>query len=511
MDGLGHARRMSTVAVPMPRLIAALLAVAALLLAAPAASAADPSLISATASQEVRPGPRPGVQRLHYEFGPIRIAPGQNTIEFAGNELKPDVPGWIVGFKPDLTYSDGTVPRVDVIHLHHGVWLSNARPLFAAGEEKTIIEAPPGFGWNYKPQDSWIMNHMIHNLTPKATDVYITYDLDFIPAGTPAAEGIRDVETVWLDVMGLMAYPVFDVHKGAGGRDRRYTYPDEARGLGGYTRNRWTVQEDGVLVGSFGHLHPGGLWTDLKLTRGGRTVRLFRSRAEYFEPAGAVSWDVAMTGTPSDWRVGVRRGDVLSVSATYDTSKASWYESMGIMPVAFNAGGTGPDPFEVDVDRPGRITHGPLRENRNHGGGFIGLPDARRLPAAPPPPGGTVPVQGFVYGRGDLGMTGKRGRPPVVRPGRQLRFVNRDAKRNIFHTITSCRAPCNRATGIAYPLANGPVRFDSGNLGHGPEGLTAAAQRISWKTPKRMRPGTYTYFCRVHPFMRGAFRVAKKR
>ena len=111
----------------------------------------------------------PGVQRILYEFGPVRITPGQNTIEFEGNELKPDVPGHIVRFKPDLTYADGTVPRVDVIHLHHAVWLSNFRPLFAAGEEKTIFNAPDGYGWVYKPQDSWIMNHMIHNLTPSPT------------------------------------------------------------------------------------------------------------------------------------------------------------------------------------------------------------------------------------------------------------------------------------------------------------------------------------------------------
>ena len=168
------------------------------------------------------------MQRLHYEFGPVHIAPGQNTIEFEGNDLKPDVPGWIVGFKPDLTYKNGEVPRVDVIHLHHGVWISNVAPLFAAGEEKTIVTAPQGFGWRYKPSDSWIMNHMIHNLTPSATDVYITYDLDFIPEGSPAAAGIRDVKTLWLDVMGIQAYPVFDVHKGAGGRDKRFTYPDEA-------------------------------------------------------------------------------------------------------------------------------------------------------------------------------------------------------------------------------------------------------------------------------------------
>jgi plastocyanin len=492
----------------VPRALVPLLALAALLLAVPCASA---STIGATATVTSEPGPKPGVQRLHYRFGPIHIAPGQNTIEFAGNDLKPDVPGHIVRFKPDLEYADGEIPRVDVIHLHHGVWISNLAPLFAAGEEKTVFSAPGGYGWAYKPSDNWIMNHMIHNLTPTPADVYITYDLDFIPSGTPADAGVEDVQTLWVDVMGRQIYPVFDVLKGSGGRDRRFTYPREAPPARRSTANHVTIQEDGVLVGTAGHLHPGGLWTDLTLTRDGRTVPLFRSKAKYFEPAGAVSWDVAMTVTPESWRVGVRKGDVLSVSATYDTERSSWYESMGIMPVAFSPGGTGPDPFATNVNVPGRVTHGHLRENRNHGGAFGGLPDARRLLSAPPPPSRTVPIRGFLYGQGDLGMTGRKGRPPTIRPGQTLRFVNRDAKRNIFHTITSCKAPCNRATGIAYPLADGPVRFDSGNLGFGPEGATAAAQRITWRTPKTIRPGTYTYFCRVHPFMRGAFRVAKQR
>ena len=51
------------------------------------------------------------------------------------------------------------------------------------------------------------------------------------------------------------------------------------------------------------------------------------------------------------------------------------------------------------------------------------------------------------------------------------------------------------------------MRFDSGNLGFGPGASTAAANRATWRTPKRLRTGTYTYFCRVHPFMRGSFRV----
>src|SRR4029077_14528770 len=139
---------------------------------------------------------------------------------------------------------DGTVPRVDVLHLHHGVWVTNGRPLFAAGEEKTTFALPPGYGWRYRTTDQWLMNHMIHNLTPTAEQVYLTYDLDFIPDSSPAAAGINEVETIWLDTVGgpnppFVAYPVFDVKRGTGGKDRRFTYPDEARSTP--RRNTWTV------------------------------------------------------------------------------------------------------------------------------------------------------------------------------------------------------------------------------------------------------------------------------
>jgi hypothetical protein len=449
-----------------------------------------------------------GVQHLKFSYGPVKIGPGQNTIELERNHQRPAVDGWIVGFKPDLVYKDGGVPRVDVIHLHHGVWLKDYQPLFAAGEEKTEIKAPAGYGWRYSTSDSWHMNHMIHNLTPTPEEVYITYELAFIPAGSPAAAGIQEIQTAWLDTVGG-AYPVFDARRGTGGKDRRFTYPDEARAA---RRPSWTVEQDGALVGTGGHLHPGGLWTDLMLTRDGRTTRLFRSKAVYFEPAGAVSWDVAMTVTPPDWRVQLRAGDELRVSGTYDTRRASWYESMAIMPTMWVPGGTGADPFATDVDVEGEVTHGHLRENRVHGGGRLsGLSNPLDLISRPVPGNGKVAIANFAYGQGDLGSTGPRGRPARVRRGRGLTFVNRDARRTIYHTITACKAPCNRTTGIAYPLANGKVDFDSGELGFGPAGFTAAANRVKWTTPKNLRAGRYTYFCRVHPFMRGAFEVTGKR
>ena len=117
--------------------------------------------------------------------------------------------------------------------------------------------------------------------------------------------------------------------------DGTFTYPDQADDpyQGGTPLNQWTVDRDGVLIATAGHLHPGGLHTDLWVTRGDQTAHAFRSDAQYFEPAGAVSWDVAMTATTPDWHVAVQAGDVLSTTATYDSALASWYESMGIMVV----------------------------------------------------------------------------------------------------------------------------------------------------------------------------------
>jgi len=452
-----------------------------------------------------------GVRHMKFRWGPIRIAPGQNTISIADNKLLPPGPGWITSFKPDLTYVDGKVPRVDVIHLHHAVWLvagrGELRPTWAAGEEKTIVREPKGFGWRYRTSDEWLLNHMIHNLTAVPTRVYITWEMDFIPLGAEAARGMHEVKTQWLDVMGGSAYPVFDAIQGTG-RDGRVTFPDDVPNAygGAPARNTWTADHDGTLVGTAGHLHPGGLWTDLKITRDGRTVEVFRSRAHYYEPAGAVSWDVSMTATPQTWRVAVKKGDVLSVSGTYDSRTTSWYESMAIMPVAMTvAPAGGVDPFTRNTAVKGVLTHGHLPENDHHGGAPTDLANAAKLPDGPRTP--TVDIAGFVYAQGDLSATGAVGRPPVVGPGQPLTFVNDDASKNIFHTITACRAPCTASTGIAFPLANGPTVFDSGELGFGPVGFTPAANRKEWQTPTNLADGTYTYFCRIHPFMRGAFRV----
>jgi hypothetical protein len=468
-----------------------------------------------------------GVQHLTYCYGPVSIKPGQNIIRLNSTNLFPQKPGYITRFDPELVYASGKVPRVDVLHLHHAVWAVNFSPQFAAGEEKSIIQMPRGFGWRSQPSDSWFLNDMIHDLVGKAANVYIVWRVDFVPDTSPAAASIHRVQTRWMSVAGPSPrvgisspiYPVFDALRRLG-TNGRYTFPDQAntiqRKFVDANSQAWTPDHPVTLISTVGHLHPGGLHDSLRVNRGSQHKTLFISRAHYYEPAGAVSWDVSMGATPDDWRVKLQAGDELSVHSTYDVGKADWYEVMGIMPVAVydgtDVGGLGA--FSDQIPQQGVLTHTHLAENNNHGGNATGLPDPALLPGAPTP-ANPIGIEDYDYAQGDLDGAGSLANPPKIKAGQSLTYKNLDAApaTNAFHTLTACKEPCNRSTGIAYPIANGPVTFDSGQLGfNSPSppyaGFNApAADRDTWQTPKNLKPGTYTFFCRVHPFMRGSFRV----
>ena len=295
-------------------------------------------------------------------------------------------------------------------------------------------------------------------------------------------------------------------------------------------RNQWVVDHDATLVSTAGHLHPGGLWTDLNLTRDGKTVRIFRSRANYFEPAGAVSWDVAMSATAPNWRVAIKKGDVLSTNATYDTSKASWYEVMGIMVVRITDGpSAGSTRSPGTIDQTDYLTHGRLKENidRNRAQEEPGAqqPDPR-APAARTRTRSSS--SNFVYSQGDLSCPGKaacrRGAPgPVAEVRQRGRAADRALPHD--HRVQGAVQPDG---GIGYPLANGPTastrassatarrsarastpagtpaRSDhrgrrhpdapKANCKRVPRGWwrsspTAASARRSWKTPKNLSAG----------------------
>jgi plastocyanin len=492
-----------------------------------------------------------GVEHLHFHAGPFRITPGANLILIDSNRIpKPTVDGYMVRMAPNLKYAlpngkcCGSVPLTNVIHLHHGVWLSNGAagegegnsyvghfyPFMASGEEKTIYTLPHGYGYPIGAKDFWVLNYMIHNLTARPASVYVTYDMDFIPADTPAAANIKPAHPIWMDVQDHHLYPVFNVKRGSG-RNGKFTYPDMAKDPygSGAPLNLFTVDHPGTLLGTAGHLHPGGLYDDLDLIRPGATpshgairgpvpnsVRLFRSYADYFGHRPPISWDMAMTASAPSWRVQVNAGDQLRISATYETRHASWYEVMGIMIVweAWNDD-TGVNPFTHKLDQQGHVTHGYLKENRDWGGTKSLGVSVNKFPTCHTK---KVVIAGFNYLPGDFTATGRNRCIPTVRKGHSLTFVNDDASRSatldifspselyktsIFHSITTCKYPCGLNTGIAYPLANGSGNFDSGQLG----AALPAVGTLTWNTSTHLPPGTYTFFCRIHPFMRGVFRV----
>jgi len=318
----------------------------------------------------------------------------------------------------------------------------------------------------------------------------------------------------------------------------------------------------GTLIGMGGHLHPGGLTDDIELVRNGRSKRIFTSEAIYWDhqdsakPGGPpTSWDLSMTvtGLPF-WGIRVKPGDEIRISGTYDTERAATYENMGIAigAIAPNEDGTptapGLNPFKarrlkgkictslnrrltVPVSKlralrkrhgpnskdpafcnRGLPTHGHQEANGNHGGPG-GTWNAQ--------PGGQtsdVAVANFLYEPGDLttlSMTGV----PQVKLGTNLRFTNIEGAA-IYHSITSCGFPCLGQTGAAFPLADGSTSsgrqldFDSSELGFGTPGIGPAKQTLNWELPVTREEGyesgeTVTYFCRIHPSMRGAFQVTE--
>jgi hypothetical protein len=176
----------------------------------------------------------------------------------------------------------------------------------------------------------------------------------------------------------------------------------------------------------------------------------------------------------------------------------------------------------------GQVTHGAVDESGN------GRLDPCAGGACPPLPTNDGPLVSeirsvaFRYGEADMGIINATG-IPRVKKGEPVRLWNYDTAARIWHTYTRCKEPCTGPTLINYPIANGgngtagdPMDFESMEIGYGlfwepsksqvgPEGYQRPNQKwvengLFWDfTPAET--GTYSFYCRIHPGMRGAFKV----
>jgi plastocyanin len=444
-------------------------------------------------------------------------------------------------------------------------------PFFAAGEEKTIAPFPTGYGLPVKATDQWFLLYMVHSAVQEPMTLYITYDIDFVPEASGEKLGLKPAYPQWLDVRPS-GYPVFNTQRDFGGEDGKCTWPKEqcakfdpwgkrfvgqgepGNGVGedwqlpprGGSLGAIDEFNGGTLIGIGGHVHPGGLQNEIDLVRNGKAKRIYTGRAAYWkrkkpdEPGGPpTTWDFSMrvTGLPF-WGVRVKPGDVLRSNATYDTTHQSTYENMGIAVTLLvpntpegKPQAPGVNPFRARHDRSKRcksgglrakrrtlcdqgisVTHGHLPENDNFGG------PGGEWTAKTGSPASEVAIADFLYTPGDLStieMTGV----PTVKLGDTLDFTNLEGT-TIYHTVTSCAFPCLGETGTAFPLSDGATStgrrldFDSSELGIGAPAIGPAKQELRWGLPvteaEGFKPGeVVTYFCRIHPSMRGAFEVTR--
>ena len=283
------------------------------------------------------------------------------------------------------------------------------------------------------------------------------------------------------------------------------------------------------------------------------------------------SWNLSMTASSiqTGWAVKIREGDKIRINAVVDSQLASWYEGMGIVVAFVVPDGADEDIPSVDVFtdnvvvdrgypeimpipegpwfndwRPepctpdlvgadgekrlclrGGPTHGQLPETGNTG---TCEPNCPPLPDVEGELTTDIYSVGLTYGNADFGVIGVTG-IPKVQLGEPVRMWNLDAPARIWHTFTRCKEPCTGATTVNYPIANGgsgdpndEMDFESMEIGFGTFFEPARSQiggdqeydqqwvedAVFWDfTPTET--GTFTFFCRVHPGMRGAFEVVE--
>lgn len=431
-------------------------------------------------------------------------------------------------------------------------------------DRSAAVPGGPRYGIYIRDKQPQALIFMLHNKTARAMTVYITLSVRFvygtaeeIAAAQPGCPWVvagdnvvppTETETcaagaVFHTLTGKLWGTTFDVPRDFNpSGDGTFVYPIDRGFPLGTDKSMYTAPWSGTFVAGAGHLHPNG--REVVIANLGKAgsgcqadldadgfpgVTLIHSRKiEHDAAAFPHSEDYQMAATKPGFRAPIHAGDRIAQYGVYDNGEYASYEAMSYAgmyvdrlqaPAAAPATCTATNwqaayaPVIVGGTPAGTPTEGMLNHPWGDADPLCGVgtyPACDR--AWTPKPDGmatdAVHIGGFLYAPGDMNSPGALGNPPIVEAGSQLTFVNEDAALGIRHTVSSCNWPCNGTYVANYPQPNGV--FDSGKLGnldYIDGGITGDDTVPVWKTPATLAPGDYAYYCRIHPTMRGVFRV----
>ncbi|MDX6581954.1 MAG: hypothetical protein QOI10_1138 [Solirubrobacterales bacterium] len=498
-------------------------------------------------SDQYLPKPPGTKEDLHFWYGPYVVPPGWDA-----NRVDLQLPvenGMVTQIEPGMRrVSDGSEPSHQEAHIHHAHWFS-LHPgsqtdnytygftdwMFGNGDEETKANFDqrsaadphgPIYGGHIGPEEPQPMIYMLHNKTSQPLVVYIVLDVTFIHGTMDQLNALGG--RPYHDVTGVLFGRTFDVPRDPKSKDGTFeTAEDDPKGV-----IQWTSTVDGTMIGTGSHVHPGGL---------GMTVENYGSEEHPCTDDGQgyggtllldshVIWhhgvkfseDYQTEVTNPAWRAPIHKGDRIRISSRYANRNTAWYEAMAhegtYIDLAQPPKGhckpylVGPAAKLKGKKRVDVTAGVPNRAWSMHmtdqicGRRYDAPPCERPLadqPQGPPAPGNTVTISDFQYRPGDRSLAGTDGLPPTVPQGTSLTFVNADQQLNIRHSVTTCHWPCNGPYVANYPHPDGT--WDSQTLGY--DVISGGSPNPVAKTPPDLKPGKYAYFCRIHPWMRGAFEV----
>jgi len=534
------------------------------------------------------PKPAGTREKLRFWFGPYVVPPGHDA-----NRVDLELPlinGYMVAAEPGLRYAqDVGEPSRQEAHIHHSHWFAldpgneednytggNTEWIFGNGDEETRADFEersaadpngPIYGEYVAGGNPQVMIYMLHNKTSRPLNVYVVLDVTFVH-GTEAELG-NGQPRPYRDVAGVLFGRTFDVPRNPFGDGVYTTTRDHPRGA-----IEWTATMDGTIIGTGGHLHPGGLNVLVENMgseqnpcpddgRGTGGTRLLNSKA-LWRNGVKFSEDFQMSVTHPAWRAPVRKGDRIRITGVYENRDHGWYTAMtheGLYideqqpPVGrckpYLIGDAAKPTVKYKKVRK-KVVRWKKKRYRDERTGRMRVKRVRRVkivrkrkrvlvkpdptvgvpnrpwgkhadlvcgveigsfpcdrPERPRGPGqftSQVTIANFLYLPGDTSLGDSTGNPPRVYEGESLQFLNADQAAGIRHSVTTCRWPCNGRYVANYPLPDGV--WDSTTLGYDP--VDGGNPNPVAQTPTTLKPGKYSYYCRIHPWMRGAFEVVPR-